>query len=198
MSNISQKNPDTTFVSNLRSEKNDTMKKESTITATLGMKQIEVAQLLGINRSQWSMFESGKRDLPLPAKKILATLLSHAQQPKARLAGGKSALEKKILTEELKAQLLEATYQVERVSRLLSSARRKHEAKMNLSQIAESMHQSKGKEAVPKKISAAVARKVKGADDFDTFKAVVKLQLRLERLQHDKKFIEGKIGETTL
>lgn len=41
------------------------MKKNSTLRTMLGFSQMEMAELLNVNRSTYSMFELGKRDLPL-------------------------------------------------------------------------------------------------------------------------------------
>ncbi|MGH2664759.1 helix-turn-helix domain-containing protein [Flavobacterium sp.] len=58
------------------------MKSTTTIKSILGLSQIEMALLLGVSKSQWSMYEIGQRDLPLTAKKKLTALLSHLQNSK--------------------------------------------------------------------------------------------------------------------
>lgn len=50
-------------------------KKQETFTSLLGIDQHSLAILLGINRSQLSMFESGKRKIPLEAKRLLAEMI---------------------------------------------------------------------------------------------------------------------------
>lgn len=52
------------------------MKREA-ICTLLGVTQLEMAMLLRINRTQWSMFELGKRDLPLAVKLQLADMVKH-------------------------------------------------------------------------------------------------------------------------
>ncbi len=44
------------------------------------MKQEDMAMLLQINRSQWAMYTTGKRDLPVAAKLKLAEILGFLQQ----------------------------------------------------------------------------------------------------------------------
>lgn len=56
------------------------MKQISPIRLLLGISQDEMAQLLQVHRSQWSMFECGKRDLPREAKILLAPMLAQATQ----------------------------------------------------------------------------------------------------------------------
>jgi transcriptional regulator with XRE-family HTH domain len=41
------------------------MKKTDTLSALLGLTQGQMALLLQVHPSQWSMYESGKRNLPL-------------------------------------------------------------------------------------------------------------------------------------
>ena len=58
------------------------MKHTATIKSLLGFSQEEIAVLLSITRSQWAMYETGKRDLPLAAKKQLVSILTHQQNLK--------------------------------------------------------------------------------------------------------------------
>ncbi|MEW5676309.1 helix-turn-helix transcriptional regulator [Flavobacterium enshiense] len=58
------------------------MKKRETLTKKLGLTQIEIASLLGVTRTQWSMYEIGKRNLPLDAKKTIAALLQQHKNSK--------------------------------------------------------------------------------------------------------------------
>ncbi|RTY90616.1 helix-turn-helix domain-containing protein [Flavobacterium sp. GT3R68] len=62
------------------------MKNNVSIKSIIGLSQEETAMLLGITRSQWAMYASGKRDLPLTSKNQLATLLSQLQKPKHKSA----------------------------------------------------------------------------------------------------------------
>jgi ATP-dependent Clp protease ATP-binding subunit ClpA len=55
------------------------MKKEITITKLLGATQLEMSILLGINASQWSMYESDDRDLPNDALSLMNEMLKHVQ-----------------------------------------------------------------------------------------------------------------------
>lgn len=51
------------------------MKKTDTLSALLGLTQAQMALLLKVHPSQWSMYESGKRNLALKAKQILAEMI---------------------------------------------------------------------------------------------------------------------------
>ena len=47
------------------------MKDRSDIKTILGLTQIEMGMLLGVSRSMWTMFKSGKRNIPLASKELL-------------------------------------------------------------------------------------------------------------------------------
>jgi transcriptional regulator with XRE-family HTH domain len=51
------------------------MKKTTTITSLLGLSQDYMAMLLKVTRTQWSMYELGKRDIPLESKRLLAEMI---------------------------------------------------------------------------------------------------------------------------
>lgn len=57
------------------------MKYNNNIKTLLGIKQKDIALLLQVTRSQWSMYEIGKRDLPVAAKLKLANMLAFVQKP---------------------------------------------------------------------------------------------------------------------
>ena len=50
-------------------------KRTTNITALLGISQRQIALLLQVPRAQWSMYELGKRNLPLKTKQLLAEML---------------------------------------------------------------------------------------------------------------------------
>ena len=77
------------------------MQKE-TFKNSLGFTQEEIAILLGITRSQWAMYESGKRDIPIEAKQKLITLLTATKKNKTS-----SKTVQKIITQENKAMVLQ-------------------------------------------------------------------------------------------
>ncbi|TGD58412.1 helix-turn-helix domain-containing protein [Flavobacterium humi] len=58
------------------------MKQNITLKNTFGLSQEEAGMLLGISRGQYSMFVSGKRNLPLDATTKLTALLQYLQEDK--------------------------------------------------------------------------------------------------------------------
>jgi len=55
------------------------MKTKPFIRNLLGLTQLEMAMLLRISRSQYSMYELGRRDLPLHAQQRLTEILTHVK-----------------------------------------------------------------------------------------------------------------------
>lgn len=58
------------------------VEKDKKIRELLGLRQEDMALLLRVTRSQWAMYETGKRDLPLVAQLKLGELLAFIQEPK--------------------------------------------------------------------------------------------------------------------
>jgi transcriptional regulator with XRE-family HTH domain len=69
------------------------MKKGESICKQLGIKQEELAMLLKISKGQLAMFEIGKRDIPLTAKKQLTEILMGLQANKSKLVNHHPILE---------------------------------------------------------------------------------------------------------
>jgi hypothetical protein len=60
------------------------MNKDNSIKEILGMNYDNMAMLLQISRSQWGMYVSGKRNLPLDAKLKLGEMLSFVNQKESK------------------------------------------------------------------------------------------------------------------
>lgn len=88
------------------------MKKDETgknIRALLGTTQEEMALLLLVTRSQYSLFELGKRDLPIEAKKKLSDMLSFVEK---RKKSPKNGLQKNNDEEKKKIKLFKEEIQI--------------------------------------------------------------------------------------
>lgn len=101
------------------------MKKSETICTLLGTTQMEMAMLLKISRSQWSMYESGKRDIPLAAKIQLGEMLKHVQSAKAKASKRPSQLGQQEEKDELHASLKENQYQQTVMERKVAALEKK-------------------------------------------------------------------------
>ncbi|WP_313803523.1 hypothetical protein [Flavobacterium sp.] len=75
------------------------MKNAATLKSLLGLTQEEMGMLLGIPTSQWGMFKSGKRDLPLAALQQLSALITETNKAKPS-----KAIQQFLKAEQQKAQ----------------------------------------------------------------------------------------------
>lgn len=72
------------------------MKDRSDIKTILGLTQIEMSMLLGISRSMWTMFKSGKRNIPLASKELLAYYMDTATRNKPSKEAEKISKEEQV------------------------------------------------------------------------------------------------------
>lgn len=100
------------------------MKKETIFKEKLLLSQEDIAILIGVTRTQWSMFEIGQRDIPSSAKIKLTTLLKHvnnlskATKKEFPYQKNQEAKKQKVLQEELqnnKLQKLKLQRKLERL-----------------------------------------------------------------------------------
>jgi len=161
------------------------MKPEITIRAQLGLKQQEMAELLGISRGQWSMFESGKRNLPLHATQRLAELLSLQQSTNKKVQKAKQPEpSEKILNDFLR----ENQYQRLLTERKISALQRKHDKIQKLTQFSASLQKNDSAKAPHIDSILRKASKVSGTDRGEELS---KLKLKLEILDNEKQFLEA-------
>lgn len=115
------------------------MKKQSSITALLGLRQQDVAMLLQVHPSQWSMYESGKRDLPLAAKQLLAEILTYLKAPEttAKSLSQTKQQQTKQGQQYFEQLLLENEYQQQRLAKELAKLMKKRAAETSLLQLVD-------------------------------------------------------------
>ncbi len=101
------------------------MKKETTLTKLLGITQQEAAMLLGVSTSQWSMYSSGKRDLPAPAMALLAEMLAYVKSAEASPKNKQATDEPGATQEYLEQRLRENEYRQQQLVRKMETTQRK-------------------------------------------------------------------------
>lgn len=92
----------------------------TTIKEVLGLTQEEMAMVLGITPSQWSMYKSGKRDIGLTAKQQLGFLLKGVQQ-KEKTTEAFLQTEKKKATEKLQQDLRKVQIKQQRTATAIAT-----------------------------------------------------------------------------
>ena len=103
------------------------MPNEITPSKLLGATQREIAILLGINASQWSMYETGDRNLPTDAYELMSKMLEHVQNKnnKALKEQELSTQQQDVTKETLEKLLKENDYQQQTIERKINKIKKK-------------------------------------------------------------------------
>lgn len=166
------------------------MKKEIPIRTLLGITQEDISMLLGVSRGQWSMFELGKRDLPIPAKLLLAEMLQHMKSAEAQPK--KTNTPPQATPQQLESLLRENEYQRLRLSRKIAEATKKQQTQERLLQLAAFLkHRETGKSA-PKVFFDRMAIKAAEAETTAFSETMALQHHRLEWLELEKQWLESK------
>lgn len=115
------------------------MRKEPYIRTLLGVTQLEMAMLLHINRTQWSMYELGLRPLPSHAMQLMGEMIIHAENHKKKARGlpTPSAQHLKQQYKKLEYLLREIEFQQLTLSRKIAAVTKKQAAQLKLLQRAD-------------------------------------------------------------
>ena len=163
------------------------------IRALLGITQDKMAQLLEINRSQWSMFESGLRDLPIHAKLVLAEMMKVLLQPKGTekrsSAYGRNANMERYLSKRLHRNKINQLSN----ERKLIAATKKNQKIQAVLQVAQMFTDQPAKktdaslELISQMSAKASLMEVKGVT------AVLRYEFHLELLQLERQHLEASL-----
>ena len=165
------------------------MKKQTTLTALLGLSQQEVAMLLGVNRSQWSMFESGQRSLPLHANLLLSEILTHMKSFDATKSKGAA---QEITPDQLQRQLLENEYQQLRIARKIAAITKKQDAQARLLHLSAFLNEQTTDKKEQPTLHQVIAAKAARQQEANFSVALNALQRQLEILAVEKQWLDGK------
>jgi transcriptional regulator with XRE-family HTH domain len=106
------------------------METKKSIRSLLGITQEEAAQLLGVTRSQFSLYELGKRDLPVAAKLQLVAMWSYIDQQKA-MPAAMAALQQEQQTKIealLAKQLVEQQYKEYQLKKKIARVEKRYQS----------------------------------------------------------------------
>lgn len=177
------------------------MKRTHPIRTLLGFKQDEMALLFGVSRAHWSMYEIGKRDLPLSASLLMAEIVSHLKpaEKKARHTH-QSPIEH---LEKQKAKLewaLQQNFYLQRIiPKKITDTEKKQAARDALVQLAK-LHETK-KEHTGKKeqlVRELIHYKAAQALKADHETELMQLEIKLEMLQLEKLVLDAKLRKILL
>ena len=167
-------------------------KMKNNISTSLGFKQQELAQLLQVSRSQLSLYELGKRSLPIHAMEKLTIMLALAQKGKV-----KSEMKKSISNEEqnvLKKILLKNNHQQLIVERKIKALEKKQNALVTSKKLIAHLLKNESKinknELVVLK-SIEVKLKKQEIEKYNT--ALLQLEIKKEVLVFEEKVLQKKL-----
>lgn len=100
------------------------MKRKANVRQLLGLKQHELAALLNVSRSNFSLFELGTRSLPVEPTQLLAEMLNYVQTPQRTIRSvPKCPEEQAKMRAYLERLLAENNYQRAVVDKELAAAK---------------------------------------------------------------------------
>ena len=158
----------------------------------LGITQEDLALLLQVSRSQFAMFELGKRSLPVQAMEKLATMLTHSQKKST-----KSEVKKNNAVEEqnlLKKLLLKNSHQQLLVERKIKALEKKHNALATSKKLIAHLLKNESK---MKKNELAVLKSIevksKNQDIENYATLLLQLEIKKEVLVFEEKLLQKKL-----
>ena len=168
------------------------------MTSLLGATQHDIAMLLGISRSQWAMYETGKRDLPLHATQLLAEMLAHLQSPERKTASDPVIQRQQAAQRKHLEQLLrENEFQQLLIARKIDAAAKKHEAGVRLLQLANFVEQRhKGDKGETFRFNT-VAHKATFKDSALEITELTNHQIKKEILELENLVLQSKLRKLT-
>jgi transcriptional regulator with XRE-family HTH domain len=162
------------------------------VSALLGISQENLAILLQVSRSQFAMFELGKRSLPVQAMEKLATMLAHSQKKST-----KSEVKKSISVEEqnlLKKLLLKNNHQQLVVERKIKALEKKQNALATSKKLIAHLLKNESK---MKKNELAVLKSIEVKSknqDIENYAALLlQLEIKKEVLIFEEKLLRKKL-----
>ena len=174
------------------------MKKVDYIRTLLSVTQQEMAMLLHISRSQWSMYELGERDLPVAARQLLAELLMHLKVNKNidKSLPMPSDRQLQLQQQKLAHLLRENEYQQLLLARKIAAYEKKQASRINRLQIVDfvdTRHAKKGNnESV---LHQNLADKVIREQVEEDYVVVMEHELKQELLHLEKSLLESKLAK---
>lgn len=181
-------------------EKNATktqkMKKGFNPREVLGLTQHQIAKLLNVSRSQWSMYELGQRDLPASAFLVLGDMMVFAKTITVQTAPKTEHQLKQEASLQVALQKLlqENAYQLERVARKLAPLEQKHQAQLKTLQLLAYLKTQNPNTGTPqsKNLDRITTQTINGVTLKDLLQ-IVKWQMKLEMLQAEKQWLEERL-----
>lgn len=173
------------------------MKKDTTHSALLGLTQIQMAALLKVHPSQWSMYESGQRDLPHTPTQVLAEMLSYLQLENKSLKVKQHRNEQEELMKNYIEKLLsENEYQLQKMGKKLALAERKYHNNIHVIGLIDYLAKlSSTEEALDRELLKSIASKAESDLKKSGLAELTHLRIKEELLQQEKIVLHSKLNK---
>ncbi len=164
------------------------MKTKSTVRETLGITQQDMADLLAVSRTLYSLFELGKRDLPMEAKLLFAEIVAHLNAPEKSEGGQKQVQHvQKATTQGLERLLDENERQQLSVAKKLSVANRKNKRTENYKQLVILLNELPAdKKGIAKNAVRRLERKVTKASNGKQPTDLLQYEIKKKVLEYER------------
>lgn len=193
----SQKFPDKSHQAILPFPKTHTSwKKRKTSGRRWASPQLDMAVLLGISRSHYTMHESGQRKLPLSAMQLLASLLSYYQsKKKVRKLSADAVASVEEKRRLLFARLLkENEYQRRLVERKMKNIQEKIQLAQRRPALASLLEEAALKTGQYARTRTIIAKAIHKKEP-DWSSEFLKLEIRHGILKYEKLLLDEKLGD---
>lgn len=167
------------------------MKNETSISAQFGVTQQEMAMLLGVSRSLWSLYELGKRDLPLSATLLLNDLMTKTRDHQS-IKKSEPATTSTHMLLRFERLLQENGYQLHIINRKIAALGKKQTTQLNLQQLS-GLLQGREHSRSSATVSDAVTARASIAAKTCLSDELAVQQHRREVLAFEKQLLESKL-----
>jgi transcriptional regulator with XRE-family HTH domain len=165
------------------------MKRNQPISSMLGLTQQYMAMLLNVSRSHYSLYELGKRSLPLHATQLLAEMLTHLQ-PTGESERRVQHVQQQARYDQLERLLRENEYQRLAFAKKVAAIMKKHTAQQKLTMLGDFLNM-RAKGTSPQHV--LIAGKAAQVTVADPIAELLHYELKQELLELEKLLLESKI-----
>jgi transcriptional regulator with XRE-family HTH domain len=171
------------------------MKSNQRIRELLGLTQEQLAMLLGVSRSQLSLYELGLRELPTAALQQLAEMLSVVQNVNASIRMKSRAAEEKGQNHVTLQKLLkENSFQQERLTRKIVVMEETYQTNLTGVHLVKHLV-SKGEFKLPHQtdLLGVLERRMSRALEKNGYSKIIQHQIKLKVLQQEEKVLREEL-----
>lgn len=166
------------------------MKKTVKLNKMLGLNQNDVAMLMGITRSQWSMFESGKRQLPYQATLLLSEILNHLNDFDNQAFENH---QQEIAQKKLKKMQHENEFKRHQIERKIENTTRKLNSALGLQKLVDFVKTTRAEKLPVPHVKFFLSQRKKMNAISELTELLTEQQHQKEMLDFEKKLLESKL-----